>query len=81
MSKTTFWTRTNILLLALFIEHLIIALKVVIALIIPDVPKNVKDSEKRRREFVLIAQQQIEKCKKESGMQDIAELMTQKALE
>ena len=52
MMKHPFWTRTNVVLLAVFIEHLIIGLKVVIALIIPDVPKNVKNSEKRRPEFL-----------------------------
>ena len=43
-----FWTRTNILFLAILVEHLIIALKVVIALIIPDVPKHVKMDELKR---------------------------------
>ena len=55
MDRSAFWTRTNIFLLAFFIEHLVIALKVVIALLIPDVPANVKDSEKRRRELTPVA--------------------------
>ena len=49
MKKNPFWSRTNIIMLAIAIEHVIIGLKVVIAIIIPDVPKNVVDSEKRRR--------------------------------
>lgn len=48
MKHHPFWTRTNIIMLAIVIEHIVIGLKVVIAIVIPDVPKNVKDSEKRR---------------------------------
>ena len=33
-----YWTRANVILFAILIEHLVIALKIVIALIIPDVP-------------------------------------------
>ena len=32
------WNRATIILFAILIEHLVIALKIVIALIIPDVP-------------------------------------------
>lgn len=35
------WTKYNILLLAVIIEHGIIGLKAVIATLIPDVPKGV----------------------------------------
>ena len=46
-----FWTRANILGLAIIVEHAIIALKVVIALVIPDVPSAVKHAELRRPVF------------------------------
>ena len=46
-----FWTRANILGLAIIVEHVIIAFKVVIALVIPDVPKSVEKAEMRRPEF------------------------------
>ena len=36
-----FWTRTNIAFCAILIEHVVIALKIVIALVIPDVPFKV----------------------------------------
>ena len=44
----TFWTRTNIFALAIVIEHVVIALKIFIALIIPDVPAKVITEEFRR---------------------------------
>ena len=70
-NRSRFWTRTNIFLLAFFIEHLIIAMKVVIAILIPDVPGNVKVSEKRRRELIPVAQKKINQLKLESGMEDL----------
>ena len=70
-NRSRFWTRTNIFLLAFFIEHLIIAMKVVIAILIPDVPGNVKVSEKRRRELIPVAQKKINQLKRESGMEDL----------
>ena len=42
------WNRANIILFAILVEHLVIALKVVIALIIPDVPHQVSEDEFRR---------------------------------
>lgn len=70
-NRTRFWTRTNIFLLAFFLEHLVIAMKVVIAILIPDVPGHVKTSEKRRRELIPKAQKKISECKKESGLEDL----------
>ena len=43
-----FWTRTNIIVFAILIEHCVIALKVVLAMIIPDVPHKVVSDEFRR---------------------------------
>lgn len=54
-------TRTNIILLAIGIEHLIIGLKIVIAILIPDVPAHVKLSEMKRPDFVQTALKAIEK--------------------
>ena len=54
-----FWTRTNIVMLAILLEHFIIALKVVIALVIPDVPAKVKEAESRRLDFLEQARQEI----------------------
>ena len=49
MSKDSYWTRTNIILLAILVEHLIIGLKIVIGILIPDIPKDVKESELKRK--------------------------------
>ena len=38
---SVFWTRTNIFALAILMEHVVIGLKIVIAMIIPDVPHRV----------------------------------------
>lgn len=47
-----YWNRANIFLLAICLEHLVIALKVVIALVIPDVPYKVQEDEFRRVKIV-----------------------------
>ena len=35
------WTRTNVIALAILVEHIVIGVKIVIALVIPDVPHKV----------------------------------------
>ena len=54
-SESGFWTRYNILLLAIAIEHILIALKDMIALSIRDVPQRVQKSEKNRQLFKRLA--------------------------
>lgn len=46
----SYWTRTNMILVAIATEHLIIGIKVVIQILIPDIPKDVKYAEANRRE-------------------------------
>ena len=43
-----FWTRTNIIFFAILIEHVIIALKKAIAIVIPNLPSKVSEDEYRR---------------------------------
>ena len=43
-----FWNRANIILLAIFIEHLVIGLKIILSVIIPDLPDIVVKDEARR---------------------------------
>lgn len=45
------WTLRNIIVLAIFIEHIIIGIKIVISLIIPDVPFKVQEDEIRREKI------------------------------
>ena len=68
------WSRTNIFILAICIEHLVIALKVVIALAIPDVPKNVKDAEKRRITYEEQAWKELRREKRDRNAVDIEDL-------
>ena len=42
------WTRPNIILMAIFLEHIIIGFKIALALVIPDVPIKVVEDEFRR---------------------------------
>ena len=70
-----FWTRTNILMLAIVLEHVIIALKVVIALVIPDVPARVKQSERRRADFILQATSEMRAKKKKKAALDLDDLV------
>ena len=42
------WTRFNIVMLVVGVEHAIIGLKLVIAVLIPDVPARVKKAEEKR---------------------------------
>ena len=55
----SYWNRSNIILLAILVEHLVIALKIVIAMIIPDVPRSVKDNEERRKLVIEQAESEI----------------------
>jgi hypothetical protein len=48
--KESRWTRSNIIMLFILVEHGIIGLKLAIGIIIPDIPKDVRDSEYRRKE-------------------------------
>ena len=47
-----YWTRANVILFAILIEHFVIALKIMIALIIPDVPYKVQADEFRRVKII-----------------------------
>lgn len=44
-----FWNRANIVLFCIFLEHIVIGLKVVIAMVIPDVPRVVTEAENIRQ--------------------------------
>lgn len=54
-----YWNRANIFLLAICLEHLVIALKVVIALVIPDVPYKVQEDEFRRVKIIEKVQKEL----------------------
>jgi len=68
-----FWTRYNILLLAIAIEHIIIGLKALIAILIPDVSTHVMLAEKQRKEVIESALKEMEKYKHKSNIKDLEE--------
>ena len=70
-----FWTRTNIIILAIFIEHAVIALKIVIAMIIPDVPVTVREAEERRVKIVEQVTRDFVQIKIEGKFETIEETM------
>ena len=57
---TGYWTRTNIILLAIAFEHLIIGVKQVIQTLIPDVPKSVRKAESKRLKCEEQARKKVE---------------------
>lgn len=58
-----FWDRTTIIVFAIMVEHAVIALKIVIALIIPDVPHKVQQDEVRREKIIEKAQTELLRIK------------------
>jgi hypothetical protein len=48
MEKDTFWTRSNVVLLIVAVEHALLLVKVFLATIINDVPSSVIAAEKKR---------------------------------
>lgn len=71
-----FWNRANIVLLALFVEHCVIGLKIVIALMIPDVPKSVTDAEMRRAKVVEQVTREMFDLKAKGGHETMQDVMT-----
>ena len=76
------WTRTNVIALAILVEHIVIGLKIVIALVIPDVPHKVVQDEFRRikiEEQVVKELLEIKYEGKHETFQDMQERMQREA--
>ena len=71
IDRAPYWTRTNVFILAVGVEHLIIGLKLVIAILIPDVPKDVKRAEEKRAMAEKAAKEAISNIKIKSGARDM----------
>ena len=54
-----YWNRANIIFFAICIEHVVIALKIVLALVIPDVPYKVQEDEFRRVKIIDKVQKEL----------------------
>lgn len=48
-----FWSRGNIILLIVAIEHALLLIKIVLANLIPDVPTSVVNAEKKRQQTII----------------------------
>ena len=58
-----FWDRNTIILFAILIEHFVISLKIIIAMIIPDVPFKVHQDELRREKIIQQATEEMVQLK------------------
>ena len=66
-----FWTRTNIIILLLILEHILIAIAIAIDIVIPDVPSRVVKAETNRKYLQRSALKKIEKARKRAIQQQI----------
>lgn len=78
IDRAPYWTRTNVFILAVGVEHLIIGLKLVIAILIPDVPKDVKRAEEKRAMAEKAAKEAISNIKIKSGARDMEDEIKEK---
>ena len=79
-----FWNRANIILLAILVEHCVIALKIVISLLIPDVPFKVREAEFRRNKIEDAVQKELIELKisgNHETFQDMNDRLTKEAAE
>ena len=65
------WTRTNIILLLLILEHILITIAIAIDIVIPDVPSRVVKAETNRKYLQRAALKKIEKARKRALHQQI----------
>ena len=63
MKKSNFWTRTNIMLLAIVVEHALIFFASIVDNMILEVPKRVITSETKRKKLQRRALREIERLK------------------
>lgn len=73
-SNPDYWTPLNALLLLVAIEHVILALKIVIAAIIPDVPNQVIRAEEKRPQILEYATQDLKAHKKKTKAKTLKDL-------
>ena len=69
-----YWNRANIFFFAICIEHLVIGLKIVIALIIPDVPYKVQEDEFKRVKILEKVQKELLEIKIAGNHEDFEDM-------
>ena len=67
------WTNENIILFLILMEHVILALKIIIAVLIPDVPQKVLFEEYRQEQIANMAKKEIQVYKLLSGSENYEE--------
>jgi len=70
-----YWNRANIIFMAICIEHVVIALKILIALIIPDVPYKVQTDERRRIKIIEKVQKELLEVKYAGNHETFEDMM------
>ena len=70
-----YWNRANIFFFAICIEHLVIGLKIVIALIIPDVPYKVQEDEFKRVKIIDKVQKELLEIKIAGNHEDFEDMI------
>jgi len=70
-------TRTifEVVLILILVEHVLLAFKVIMATLIPDVPKEVEDEERKRPKLEEIAEKEIFELKRSAQAHTILEIM------
>lgn len=58
-----FWTYQNIVIAAVIVEHVIIAIKILVGIVIPDVPQEVIDAERARNVINSMAVKEMQRIK------------------
>ena len=72
------WTTANILLLLILMEHLILALKIIMAILIPDVPERVIFEEYRHSQMAEMAKKEIQVFKLSGGHENYEDMLSRK---
>lgn len=69
-----YWNRANVILFCIMMEHLVIAIKIIIAKIIPDMPESVKIDETRRETLLKRALVEMRDIKMEGKYETFDEI-------
>lgn len=75
LNNREYWTPVAVVLLCVFIEHGLLALKVIIATIIPDVPGPVIEAEGKRQAIIEYARQDLLEFKVKNKMKSYNEIL------
>ena len=69
------YTPFDVVLILVFVEHILLGVKVIMATMIPDVPDQVTREERKRPKVVEIAEEEMLKLKRAESLQTMQEIM------